>query len=147
VLIEHQWGAPSVCNDGVTIAREFELEDPQENPGARVLRQAAEKMGESAGDGTTTATVLAHAIFFEGQESIAEEAVAVDLKRGLELGLKSALETVFGVAGILLLTQATMTSPPQAKPTRPGRRSATAFAGACDRPAGLSPGRRGQRLA
>ena len=66
VLIEKKWGAPIVCNDGVTIAKEFDLPDPEENLGARMLRAAAEKTGELVGDGTSTATVLAHAIFADG---------------------------------------------------------------------------------
>src|SRR6188474_1635533 len=62
VLIERKWGAPIVCNDGVTIAKEFDLKDPEENLGARMLRQAAEKTGDMVGDGTSTSTVLAHAM-------------------------------------------------------------------------------------
>ena len=65
VLIEKKWGAPIVCNDGVTIAKEFELKDPEENLGAQMLRQAAERTGDVVGDGTSTATMLAHAIFAE----------------------------------------------------------------------------------
>jgi chaperonin GroEL (HSP60 family) len=71
VLIEKRWGKPLVCNDGVTIAKEFELEDPEENLGARMLREAAEKTGDAVGDGTSTATVLAHAIFADGLRNIA----------------------------------------------------------------------------
>jgi chaperonin GroEL len=59
VLIERPWGRPLVCNDGVTIAKELDLEDPEENLGAQVLREAAEKTGDAVGDGTTTATLLA----------------------------------------------------------------------------------------
>ena len=62
VLIEKKWGAPIVCNDGVTIAKEFDLKDPEENLGARMMRQAAEKTGDMVGDGTSTSTILAHAI-------------------------------------------------------------------------------------
>ncbi len=58
VLIEKKWGAPIVCNDGVTIAKEFDLKDPEENLGARMLRQAAEKTGDMVGDGTSTSTIL-----------------------------------------------------------------------------------------
>jgi TCP-1/cpn60 chaperonin family len=60
VLIQKKWGAPIVCNDGVTIAKEMELDDPAENLGAQMLRQAAEKTGDAVGDGTSTATILAH---------------------------------------------------------------------------------------
>ena len=66
VLIQRCYGPPLACNDGVTIAKEFELKDPEENLGARMLRQAAEKTGEVVGDGTSTATVLAYAIFADG---------------------------------------------------------------------------------
>jgi chaperonin GroEL len=62
VLIEKKWGAPLICDDGVTIAKEFDLEDPIENLGVRALRQAAERTGEAVGDGTTTSTLLAQAI-------------------------------------------------------------------------------------
>jgi chaperonin GroEL len=92
VLIQKSWGAPIVCNDGVMIAREFDLEDPEENLGARVLRQAAEKTGDVVGDGTSTSTVLAHAIFTEGTRNVVAGASAIDLKRGLDKGVKLAIE-------------------------------------------------------
>jgi chaperonin GroEL len=88
VLIQKKWGAPIVCNDGVTIAKEFELKDLEENLGAQMLRQAAEKTGEAVGDGTSTSTVLAHAIFSDGTRNVVAGASAVDLKRGLDEGLK-----------------------------------------------------------
>ncbi|MCE9590872.1 MAG: chaperonin GroEL [Planctomycetes bacterium] len=94
VLIEKKWGAPIVCNDGVTIAKEFELKDPEENLGARMIREAAERTGESVGDGTSTSTILAHAIFAEGLRNVAAGASAIDLKRGLERGLKVAVEAI-----------------------------------------------------
>jgi len=87
VLIEKKWGRPIVCNDGVTIAKEFDLEDHEENLGAQVIRQAAERTGELVGDGTTTSTLLAAAIFGEGVRNIAAGASAVDLKRGLDRAL------------------------------------------------------------
>jgi chaperonin GroEL len=87
VLIEKKWGHPIVCNDGVTIAKEFELEDHEENLGAQVIRQAAERTGDLVGDGTTTSTLLAAAIFAEGVRNIAAGASAVDLKRGLDRAL------------------------------------------------------------
>lgn len=91
VLIQKGWGGPIVCNDGVTIAKEFELKDPEENLGAQVLRQAAEKTGDSVGDGTSSATVLAHAIFAQGVRNVVAGASAIDVKRGLDLGLKAAV--------------------------------------------------------
>lgn len=94
VLIEKKWGKPLVCNDGVTIAKEFDLKDPEENLGAQMIRQAAERTGEAVGDGTSTATVLAHAIFSEGVRNVTAGASAVDLKRGLDRGLKVAVDTI-----------------------------------------------------
>lgn len=91
VLIERSMARPLVCNDGVTIAREVALKDPTENLGAQMLREAAERTGETVGDGTSTATVLAHAILQEGVRNITAGASAVDLKRGLELGLRTAV--------------------------------------------------------
>jgi chaperonin GroEL len=94
VLIEKKWGAPIVCNDGVTIAKEFDLKDPEENLGARMLRQAAEKTGDMVGDGTSTATILAHAIFADGVRNVVAGASAIDIKRGLDRGAKRVIETL-----------------------------------------------------
>jgi chaperonin GroEL len=91
VLIEKKWAAPIVCNDGVTIAKEVELKDPEENLGARMMRQAAEKTGDVVGDGTTTATLLAHAMYADGLRNVVAGASAVDLKRGLDRGLTAAV--------------------------------------------------------
>jgi chaperonin GroEL len=94
VLIQKRWGAPTVCNDGVTIAKEMELEDPEENLGAQMLRQAAEKTGEIVGDGTSTATILAQAIYAEGVRNVAAGASAVDLRRGLDRALQAAVKAL-----------------------------------------------------
>ncbi|HEX7007697.1 MAG TPA: chaperonin GroEL [Alphaproteobacteria bacterium] len=94
VLIQKKWGAPIVCNDGVTIAKEFELKDPEENLGAQMLRQAAEKTGDVVGDGTSTATILAHAIFADGVRNVVAGASAIDLKRGLERAAKAAVDAL-----------------------------------------------------
>ena len=94
VLIEKQWGAPIVCNDGVTIAKEFSLKDPEENLGVQMLRQAAEKTGESVGDGTSTSTILAHAILADGVRNVVAGASAVDLKRGLDRGARAVIESL-----------------------------------------------------
>lgn len=91
VLIEKKWGKPIVCNDGVTIAKEFDLEDPEENLGAQMIREAAERTGDEVGDGTSTATILAHAILAEGVRNVAAGASGVDLKRGLDRGVRVAV--------------------------------------------------------
>ncbi len=92
VLIEKRWGKPIVCNDGVTIAKEFELKDHDENLGALMLRGAAERTGDAVGDGTTTATLLAHGILAEGIRNVAAGASAIDLKRGLDRAVRVAIE-------------------------------------------------------
>jgi chaperonin GroEL len=94
VLIEKKWGKPLVCNDGVTIAREFSLKDADENLGAQMLRGAAERTGDAVGDGTTTSTILAHAMVADGMRNIAAGASAIDLKRGLDKGTKVAIEAL-----------------------------------------------------
>ncbi|HZR88356.1 MAG TPA: chaperonin GroEL [Bradyrhizobium sp.] len=91
VLIQKNWGAPIVCNDGVTIAKEFDLKDPEENLGAQVLRQAAEKTGDVVGDGTSTSTILAHAILADGVRNVVAGASAIDLKRGLDRAVRAAI--------------------------------------------------------
>jgi chaperonin GroEL (HSP60 family) len=91
VLIQRQWAAPIVCNDDVTIAKEFDLKELEENLGARMLRQAAERTGELVGDGTSTATLLAYAIFADGLRNVVAGASAVDIKRGLDRGTATAL--------------------------------------------------------
>ena len=98
VLIQKKWGAPVVCNDGVTIAKEFDLKDPEENLGAQVLRQAAEKTGELVGDGTSTATIIAHAIFADGVRNVVAGASAVDIKKGLDKGVKCAIAALRAMA-------------------------------------------------
>jgi chaperonin GroEL len=94
VLIGRRWGKPLVCDDGVTIAKELELEDPDENLGVQVLREAAERTGDVVGDGTTTATLLAHAIYAEGLRNVAAGASAIDLKRGLDRGLRATVDAL-----------------------------------------------------
>jgi len=91
VLIQKQWGTPIVCNDGVMIAKELSLEDAEENLGAQMLRQAAEKTGDAVGDGTSTATVIAQAILAEGVRNVTAGASAIDLKRGLERASRAVI--------------------------------------------------------
>ena len=91
VLIDKKFGRPIVCNDGVTIAKEVELSDAVENLGAKMIREAAERTGDAVGDGTSTSTLLAHAILAEGIRNIAAGASGVELKRGLDRGLRAAV--------------------------------------------------------
>ncbi|MEM7772892.1 MAG: chaperonin GroEL, partial [Cyanobacteria bacterium P01_A01_bin.37] len=84
VVLEKKFGAPQIVNDGVTIAKEIELEDTVENTGVALIRQAASKTNDAAGDGTTTATVLAHAMVKEGLRNVAAGANAISLKRGID---------------------------------------------------------------
>ncbi|HMM74568.1 MAG TPA: chaperonin GroEL [Gammaproteobacteria bacterium] len=101
VLIQKKFGAPVVCNDGVTIAKEFALKDPEENLGAQMLRQAAEKTGDLVGDGTSTSTVLAHAILADGVRNVVAGASAIDLKRGLDRALKAVVAALHAQASKL----------------------------------------------
>ncbi|MCP2072498.1 UNVERIFIED_ORG: chaperonin GroEL [Pseudomonas lini] len=94
VLIQNKWGNPTVCNDGVTIAKRVDLQDPGENLGAQMLRQAAERTGDAVGDGTSTSTVLAHAILADGIRNVVAGASAIDLKRGLDRGLSLVVENL-----------------------------------------------------
>jgi chaperonin GroEL len=94
VVIERRWGRPLVSDDGVTIAKEVELEDPEENLGAQMMRQAAERTGERVGDGTTTSTLLAFEILAEGVRNVTAGASAIDLRRGLRRGLDVAIEAI-----------------------------------------------------
>jgi chaperonin GroEL len=98
VLIQKSWGAPIVCNDGVTIAKEFDLKDPEENLGAQVLRQAAERTGDVVGDGTSTSTILAHAILADGVRNVVAGASAIDLKRGLDRAARIAIEALHAMS-------------------------------------------------
>ena len=84
VILDKKFGPPSVCSDGVTIAKEIELEDPFENMGAQLLKEAASKTNDVAGDGTTTATVLAQAMVNEGFKNVAAGANPLALKRGMD---------------------------------------------------------------
>jgi chaperonin GroEL len=94
VLIQRRFGPPIVCNDGVTIAKEMHLEDPNEDLGAQMIRQAAERTGDAVGDGTSTSTLLAQAIVTDGIRNVVAGASAIDLKRGLDRGAKVAIEAL-----------------------------------------------------
>jgi chaperonin GroEL len=92
VAIDKKWGAPAVLHDGVSVAKEIELQDPYENMGAQLIKEAASKTNDNAGDGTTTATVLAQAIANKGLQNVAAGANPMVIRRGLEKGLKTVLE-------------------------------------------------------
>src|SRR5665648_933642 len=87
VALDRKFGSPTITHDGVTVAKEIELEDPFENMGAQLLKEAATKTNDIAGDGTTTSTVLAHAIVTEGLKNLAAGANPMIVRRGLEKGL------------------------------------------------------------
>jgi chaperonin GroEL len=94
VVLEKKWGAPTITNDGVSIAKEIELEDPQEKIGAELVKEVAKKTDDVAGDGTTTATVLAQAIIKEGLRNVAAGANPMALKRGIERATELAVEAI-----------------------------------------------------
>ena len=94
VVLEKKWGAPTITNDGVSIAKEIELDDPEEKIGAELVKEVAKKTDDVAGDGTTTATVLAQAIVKEGLRNVAAGASATELKRGIEAATERAVEAI-----------------------------------------------------
>ena len=94
VVLEKKFGAPTITNDGVTIAREVELDDPFENMGAQLVKEVATKTNDVAGDGTTTATVLAQALVHEGLRNVAAGANPMELKRGIEQAVKAVVESI-----------------------------------------------------
>ncbi|MCC6361104.1 MAG: chaperonin GroEL [Phycisphaerales bacterium] len=94
VVIEKSFGAPTVTKDGVTVAKEIELEDVNENMGATLVKEVAQKTSKDAGDGTTTATIYAEAIFDEGIKNLAAGASAMDLKRGIDLAVEAVVESL-----------------------------------------------------
>jgi chaperonin GroEL len=94
VVIDKKFGAPTVTKDGVTVAKEIELEDPIENMGAQMVREVASKTSDVAGDGTTTATVLAQAIFAEGLKNVTAGANPMDLKRGIDLAVEAVVQNL-----------------------------------------------------
>ena len=96
VVLDKKFGAPTITNDGVTIAREIELEDPYENMGAQLVKEVATKTNDVAGDGTTTATVLAQALVREGLRNVAAGANPMSLKRGIEAAVAAAVESIHG---------------------------------------------------
>ena len=110
VVLDKKFGSPTITKDGVTVAKEIELKDPLENMGAQMVREVASKTSDIAGDGTTTATVLAQAIYREGAKNVAAGANPMDIKRGIEL----AVEAVVGALR-------TMSNPVSGRHGRAGR--------------------------
>jgi chaperonin GroEL len=98
VVIDKKWGAPTITNDGVTIAREIELEDPYENMGAQLAKEVATKTNDVAGDGTTTATVLAQAMVTEGLKQVAAGAAPMAIKRGMDAGVAAVTDELARMA-------------------------------------------------
>ncbi|HEX4060100.1 MAG TPA: chaperonin GroEL [Streptosporangiaceae bacterium] len=98
VVIDKKWGAPTITNDGVTVAREVDLEDPYENLGAQLAKEVATKTNDVAGDGTTTATVLAQAMVHEGLRSVAAGANPISLKRGVDAAAQAVSERLLKAA-------------------------------------------------
>src|SRR3989454_2716724 len=94
VVIDKKFGSPTITKDGVTVAKEIELKEPLENMGAQMVREVASKTSDVAGDGTTTATVLAQAIFREGVKTVAAGANPMALKRGIEKAVEKAIEKI-----------------------------------------------------
>src|SRR5246127_3602066 len=94
VVIDKKWGAPTITNDGVTIAKEIELDDPYENMGAQLAKEVATKTNDVAGDGTTTATVLAQAMVREGLRNVAAGAQPLALKRGIDAAVEAVTEVL-----------------------------------------------------
>src|SRR5216110_462297 len=89
VILEKKFGGPNITKDGVTVAKEIDLKDPLENMGAQMVREVASKTSDVAGDGTTTATILAQAIYREGVKAVAAGANPMDVKRGIEKAVEA----------------------------------------------------------
>ena len=96
VVLEKKWGAPTITNDGVTIAKEVDLEDPYENMGAQLAKEVASKTNDVAGDGTTTATVLAQAMVNEGMKAVATGVNPMEVKRGMLEASKAVTDFIAG---------------------------------------------------
>ena len=125
VIIQKSFGSPTVTKDGVTVAKEIELEDKYENMGARMVREVASKTSDVAGDGTTTATVLAESIFNEGLRAVVAGVNPVQMKNGIERAVTDITEKLKKMS-IASSSTATTTSP--ATPSRPTRTRACASA-------------------
>ena len=125
VVLEKKWGAPTITNDGVSIAKEIELDDPYEKIGAELVKEVAKKTDDVAGDGTTTATVLAQALVREGLRNVAAGANPLGLKRGIEKAVEAVTATLLDSAKEIETKEqiaATAVSPPATRHRRADRR-------------------------
>ena len=132
VVLEKKWGAPTITNDGVSIAKEIDLEDPYEKIGAELVKEVAKKTDDVAGDGTTTATVLAWAMVREGLRNVAAGANPMVLKQGIEKAVEAAVDSIkkHSRRTSRPTRRRSPTSPPSRRPTR---RSATMIAEALEK--------------
>src|SRR5687767_11538238 len=94
VILDKKWGSPTITKDGVTVAKEIDLPNPMENLGARMVREVASKTSDVAGDGTTTATVLAQALYREGSKNVTAGANPMELKRGVDRAVAVVVEEI-----------------------------------------------------
>ena len=101
VVLSKKWGAPTITNDGVSIAKEIELEDPYERIGAELVKEVAKKTDDVAGDGTTTATVLAWSMVHEGLRNVAAGANPMSMKRGIEAAVEAAVASIKALAKVV----------------------------------------------
>lgn len=105
MVIDKSFGSPQVTKDGVTVAKEIELEDKHENMGAQMVKEVASKTADKAGDGTTTATVLAEAIYSEGLRNVTAGANPMDLKRGIDKAVKVVVDQIKKLANLYNITK------------------------------------------
>ncbi|MDX1632044.1 MAG: TCP-1/cpn60 chaperonin family protein, partial [Thermoanaerobaculia bacterium] len=98
VVIEKKFGSPTITKDGVTVAKEIELKDALQNMGAQMVREVASKTSDVAGDGTTTATVLAQAIYREGSKNVTAGANPMEIKRGIDKAVRAAVDAIDGIS-------------------------------------------------
>jgi chaperonin GroEL len=113
VVLEKKFGSPSLVDDGVTIAKEIEIEDAFENMGAQLVREVASKTNDVAGDGTTTATVLAQAIVREGLKTVAAGANPMEVKKGIDRAVTAAVEQIKAIATTRPRTRRSASSSPK----------------------------------
>lgn len=119
VVIDKSFGSPQVTKDGVTVAKEIELEDKHENMGAQMVKEVASKTADKAGDGTTTATVLAEAIYSEGLRNVTAGANPMDLKRGIDKAVKVVIDQIKKLVSPYNIIRKLLKSPPFPQTTMP----------------------------